>query len=687
VQARADSRAWRAVRAALAALAALAAALIVPAGAGAQGPVYTPTLPPQQATTRDGWTNRYLLVGQWLYQADPSDTGIAGGLWRDNPDTTGWSPVQVPNAFNAGDFSSASMYGWVGWYRKDFLLPPGPKALHWILRFESVNYRAEIWLNGFLIGSHAGAYLPFELDLTPHLRTGAGVNELIVRVDNRRLPTDIPSGPGGGWFNYGGILRDVYLRPVDQADLSQVLVRPILPCRRCAATIEEQALIRNVTAKPVTVVVRGSYGSTPIALGQATVPPHGTWLARGSIVIARPHLWSLYQPILYRATINLYGLTTQRSHKRTKLKLTQLNSYVTYSGIRSITVTPNGLLELNGRVLHLRGAFIHESDLTLGSALDPAHIARLIGWLRTLGGHLIRSHYPLNPQFLELADEYGILVWDEIPVNHELSPYLSNPAVVGQALSMLRENILENGNHPSVMLWSIGNELDTPITPPETAYINAAAALAHTLDPTRPVGLATSAWPGLACQASYGPVDVLGWNEYFGWFSAGGGTTDDRDALGPFLDTLRACYPGKPLVITEFGFDANRSGPVEERGTYQFQANTVAFHLNVFAQKSWLAGAIYFTLQEYVAGPGYAGGNPWPTPPFNQKGLVDLHGNFKPAFYAAQAIYNATQQLGPVPPGGAGQSRRRRSGGASRAARGSRSTAAPAPARGRRPPP
>jgi beta-glucuronidase len=678
VQARADSRARRAIGAALAVI---AVALSATAPARAQGPVYTPTQPPQQATTRDGWSNRYLLDGQWLYQADPSDAGIAAGLWRDNPDTTGWTPVQVPNAYNAGDFSSASMYGWVGWYRKDFLLPPGPRSLHWIVRFESVNYRSQVWLNGYPVGSHAGAYLPFELDLTPHLR--AGLNRLIVRVDNRRAPTDIPSGPGGGWFNYGGILRDVYLRPVDRADLTQVLVRPLLPCRRCAATIQEQALVRNVTGKPLSVILRGSYGSTPINLGVARIPPHGSWLAQAAIVVRRPHLWSLYQPNLYRATINLY--TTQR--KRRKTKLVQLNSYVTYSGIRSITVTKNGLLELNGRALHLRGAFIHESDVTLGSALDPAHIQRVIGWLRQLGGHLIRSHYPLNPQFLELADQYGILIWDEIPVNHELSPYIGNPAVTGHALQMLRENILDNGNHPSVLLWSIGNELDTPITPPETAYINAAAALAHELDPTRPVALATSAWPGLACQTSYGPVDVVGWNEYFGWFDAGGGSTDDRDGLGPFLDTLRACYPTKPLFITEFGFDANRNGPVEERGTYQFQANTVAFHLGVFAQKSYLAGVTYFTLQEYAAGPNYGGGNPWPTPPFNQKGLVDLYGNLKPAFYVAASIYHATQQLGPAPPGGARQSRRRRSTAASRGARGSTATVAPARARYRRPRP
>ena len=128
---------------------------------------------------------------------------------------------------------------------------------------------------------------------------------------------------------------------------------------------------------------------------------------------------------------------------------------------------------------------------------------------------------------------------------------------------------------------------------------------------------------------------------------AGGGGDDDRDALSPFLDTVRACYPSKAIMITEFGFDGSRDGPVEERGTYAFQANSVAFHLNVFASKPWLSGATYFALQNYVAFPQYSGGDPRPTPPYNQKGLVDFNGNQKPAWAVVSQIYHATQQIAP----------------------------------------
>ena len=120
-----------------------------------------------------------------------------------------------------------------------------------------------------------------------------------------------------------------------------------------------------------------------------------------------------------------------------------------------------------------------------------------------------------------------------------------------------------------------------------------------------------------------------------------------RDALSPFLDSFRACYPTKALFISEFGFDANRDGPVEERGTYQFQADAAAYHLGVFASKPWLSGAIYFLLQDAATSLGYSGGNPWPDPPFDQKGLIDLYGNIKPAFAIVASIYRATMQIAP----------------------------------------
>ncbi|MGB0097088.1 MAG: glycoside hydrolase family 2 TIM barrel-domain containing protein [Solirubrobacteraceae bacterium] len=622
-------------------------ALLSPGFASAQGPAYSAQPPTKGALYRDGQDGRYLLGGTWLYHADASAVGIAKGWWRNTTATDGWSPVKVPNAYNAGNFSSASMAGSVGWYRRDFTVPSSAFARyvrasdrHWIIRFESVNYRATVWLNGQQIGSHAGAYLPFEFDL-PSLRPG--VNRLIVRVDDRRSPTDLPPGPSGGWWNYGGILREVYLRAVQSADLAQVQVRPLLPCPTCAATIDDQAVVRNVTGGSQTVRLRGSYGGKSLNFGEATIAPHATWTAQAVARIAHPHLWSPDSPVLYRASLTLSDSRGRR-----------LGGYVTYSGIRSITVMRGGRLELNGRLLNLRGVSLHEQDLQLGAALDPAHLQRLIGWIRALHATVIRAHYPLNPEILEMADRYGILIWSEIPVWQVKSQYLDQPRWLARAHGFLRSNILTNQNHPAVLLWSIANELRTPAPGPEASYIRGAVALAHQLDPTRPVGMAVMDWPGVACQRAYQPLDVIGFNDYFGWFDYGNGATDDRDALGPFLDGFRACYPTKALFITEFGFDASQDGPVEARGTYEFQTNSIMYHLGVFAARPWLSGAIYWILQDFAARPGWGGRSPWPNPPFVQKGLVDLQGQLKPAFPVVASAYAATTQIAPQPHGGSG---------------------------------
>jgi beta-glucuronidase len=618
----------------------LTIALAGTAIAQAQGPSNpNPSPPTKGALYREGQYGRYLLGGTWLFRPDTTDVGIAQGWWRDVASAEGWSQVAVPNAYNAGDFSNASMNGYVGWYRRDFTLPADAfasyvprSARHWIIRFESVNYGATVWLNGRLVGSHAGADLPFEFDLD---RLRRGVNRLIVRVDDRRGPSDVPAGPSGGWWNYGGILREVYLRAVQTVDIKQAMVRPVLECARCGATIEARAVIRNVSGRRQTIRLTGRYGGARLDFGATTIRAGETWTAIASAKIAQPHLWSPTDPFLYRATLRLadtYGRP--------------LGGYVTYSGIRKIAVR-GGHLSLNGRLLNLRGVALHEQNISTGAALSPAQIGQLIGWVRELGADMIRVQYPPNPQLLELADRYGILIWDEIQLWRPSTAALANPSVVGLAESDLAQNIIDNQNHPSMLVWSIGNEFPTPVPTAEKRYISAAAKLVHKLDPTRPVGTTISDWPGLPCQkAAYAPLDVLGLSDYFGWFTAGGGTTDDRDGLSPFLDSFRACYPRQALMVDEFGFDGSRDGPVEVRGTYAFQANTVAFHLGVFATKPWLSGASYWLLQDWVAWPGWDGDDPSGTPPFEQKGLVDFNGNPKPAFAVVQRIYRSTVQVG-----------------------------------------
>src|SRR5688572_3289452 len=132
-------------------------ALLAPAAAASAQEV-----PSERVLYEDGHTNRYLMDGQWLFRLDPGNAGLREGFMRDSS-TEGWNPTTVPNAWNAGDDTPASMQGGIGWYRKDFRLPSSSARYDWILRFESVNYRTRAWLNGKPIGQNRGAYLPFEL--------------------------------------------------------------------------------------------------------------------------------------------------------------------------------------------------------------------------------------------------------------------------------------------------------------------------------------------------------------------------------------------------------------------------------------------------------------------------------------------------------------------------------------------
>ena len=222
-------------------------------------------VPSNKTLYADGPSGRFLMDGQWRFRLDAADQGVRRRFYRQTS-TSGWSPVSVPNVWNVGDDSEASMRGSVGWYRKDFELPDKRAALEWAVRFESVNYRSRVYLNGREIGRNAGAYIPFQMRLEGLRKRG--VNRLVVRVDSRRLPTDFPpsglSAKGnatGGWFNYGGIQREVYLQKLDTVEFDTVRVLPRLPCGRCPATIDYTLGLENVTSRARRISASATYGA------------------------------------------------------------------------------------------------------------------------------------------------------------------------------------------------------------------------------------------------------------------------------------------------------------------------------------------------------------------------------------------------------------------------------------------
>jgi beta-glucuronidase len=604
----------------------------------APAPDYPATTPKPGALYYAGPSGRYLMNGSWLFRFDAADKGVQQG-WQRNAATAGWTRVAVPNAWNATDQSAASFAGGVGFYRKDFKLPSNAKRFSWIVRFESVNYRSKVWLNGRPLGTNRGAYLPFEIRLPAGLLRRGKTNRLVIRVDNRRRPTDFPPSnlnpkgqPTGGWWNYGGLLREVYLRRVNAIDFNTVQVQPFLPCTTCAATVRFRVTVRNYAGDGRRIHIVGNFGNRRISLGTAAVGPKKFATFTKSLRVAHPRLWSIGSPNLY--TVHLAA----RSGKQT------LQTYRLRTGIRSIKLV-NGHVLLNGKLLNVRGVGYHEDDPKLGFAINNQIRDQQLKWIKDLGATMIRSHYPLHPYTMERADQLGILLWSEIPVYAVRTQYLKQRLVRELAAKELRDNILINGNHPSIIIWSIGNELSSRPGPVQGYYIQRAVKTAHELDPTRLVGLAVAGYPAAGCQPEYKPLDVIGINDYFGWYPGPNGQIADRTLLPDYLDSVHACYPDKGIFVSEFGAEGNRDGPVEEKGTYQFQDDFISYHLGVFASKPWLNGAIYWAIQEFRVRPDWDGGNPHPNPPLHQKGLVTFDGQLKSAYTVVQKAYQATPQL------------------------------------------
>src|SRR5215208_112937 len=593
-------------------------------------------VPSAKTLYADGPSGRFLMDGQWLFRLDGADQGVRRRFYRQSS-TAGWTPVSVPNVWNVGDDSEASMRGSVGWYRKDFELPDKRAALEWAVRFESVNYRARVYLNGREIGRNAGAYIPFTLRLKGLKRSG--VNRLVVRVDSRRLPTDFPpsglSSTGnatGGWFNYGGLQREVYLQKLDTVQFNTVRVLPRLSCASCPATVDFTLALENVKSGSRRISAVAKYGSKRIGLGTRTIRGGTAEVFTGRLRLGRARLWSPKSPYLYPVKI------TVSSGGRT------VGTYDLKSGVRSVKVS-RGRLYLNGRPVNLRGVGVHEDTRAQGSAVDNAFRNRLVAEARALGATVLRTHYPMHPYVHELADRLGLLIWSEIPVYAVKTTYLKRESVRALAAKEMRRNVETNLNHPSVFAWSVGNELSSRPGPVQGDYIRRASEIAKDIDPTRPTAIAFAGYPSAGCQTEYAPLDIVGVNEYFGWYPGPGGKLFDRSGLSPYLDSVRRCYPRHAVVVTEFGAEANREGPVEEKGTWGYQQEFVDYHLGVFASKPWLSGAVYWALNEFRVKPDWEGGNPCPAPPVHQKGLLTYDGmGRKPAWANVQRSYSGTTQ-------------------------------------------
>ncbi len=597
--------------------------------------------PPRTVTLSHGWEARSEEAAPGQPQPPPPEESAPDGGQPAGRSVRGrasqasdYEPTTVPSVFDSR--ALPSLYpGTVRRYRLSFRGPRTPRGFRWIVSFEEVRRSAQVYLNGRLIGRNGDPYTPFAFEARG-LRPGQP-NTLVVVVDSRKDP-ELPEG----WWNWGGIVRAVKLVPAGRAYLSGLGLMSRVRCRRaaraCKASLLLDATLERRAARSIKPVLsirlrspRGRIVTKDFKLArQRTAGRHLTLRLR----IPRPELWSPGHARLYSARLVL----------RDRGQIQQVVK--DHVGLRSVTVK-RGRLYLNNRAVQLRGASIHEDMPGHGAALSRGDIDRIVADLRALGANVTRAHYLLDERLLDRLDRAGIMVWNEAGIwqRDHRSNLLRTPAQRRRAWLTVRRTVRGARSHPAVIAHSVANELSfTPDRRPGSGrFLKVAAAYTRKLDPTLPVAVDIKSRSGLPKQASYARYDVLGLNQYFGWYSF----VPDFSRLEPFLERMRRIYPRKALVMTEFGAEGlptMADAPLGEKGGYLFQAAYANRTLDVVDRSPFLSGAIYWTLREFEIYPGWSGGAPAPrNNTRHHKGLLTYDGVRKPAWFAVRDHYARTQ--------------------------------------------
>jgi len=567
------------------------------------------------------------LNGKWNTIIDPYENGYYDYRYEPfdrNPNPTGGyfldrqpsdkselleynfdhSPVlTVPKDWNSQD-SKLLYYEGTLWYRRLFEYTKKNPSDRIFIYFGAVNYEADVYLNGKKLGKHIGGFTPFQFEITEVLREGK--NSVVVKVDNKRQRDGVPT-LNTDWWNYGGITRDVMVVAVPETyiadyfiqlakgrnDLITGYVRVNGPSRVQKVKIEIPEL------KSLTEVITDNDG-----------------LAKIEIPVKKLDCWSPVNPKVYRVNISTASETI---HEKI--------------GFRTIETRGTDIL-LNGEPVFLRGICIHEENPMRGGRAYSAEDARLLlGWAKELNCNYVRlAHYPHNENMARIADEMGILVWEEIPVYWTIR--WDNPSTYKNAEDQLSALINRDKNRASVIIWSMANE--TPVSEARTVFLTNLASHARSLDDTRLISAALEVHrnPGnpderIVEDPFAAMVDIINFNQYVGWY----------DGLPPLCDRISWVIPyDKPVMISEFGADALQGlhGDPLTRWTEEYQEDLYRRTLAMLSKIPQFRGLSPWILCDFRsprrALPGIQDG-------WNRKGLIGENGTRKKAFYVLQEFY------------------------------------------------
>jgi beta-galactosidase len=559
------------------------------------------------------YVQRHFHDSDWLSLNLPHDWGIAGPFNRNDPGETGKLPC----------------WG-VGWYRKHFDIPVSDSNRRIYLDVDGAMSYANVWLNGHYVGGWPYGYASWELDLTPYINAG-GDNVLAVRLDNPEASSR--------WYPGAGIYRNVWLvktAPIHVAHWGTYVTTPEINAD--SATVDVRFTINNDSRSDARLSAKNEiYELKPngvigrhiasVTTGDLSVTGQGSGMFESQLHVIHPKLWSLEHPQQY-----VVVTTIEQDGER-------CDSYQTPFGIRTIRFDADQGFFLNGKHVHLSGVCDHSDLGALGMAVNVSALKRQIEILKEMGCNAIRtSHNPPAPELLELCDRMGMLVMDESfdcwrkgkrPNDYHL---LFNDWHERDWRAELRRD----RNHPSVILWSIGNEVPDQGTSRGPQIAGELTRIAHEEDPTRPTTAACdhidSGFDGFQTN-----LDVFGYN------------------YKPFkYADVHQANPGLPI------FGSETASTISSRGEYFYPVNTNRddgerdFQMSSYdlSAPKWatlpdtefagedanpeVAGEFVWTGFDYLGEPTpfYEDGAPSRSSYF---GIVDLAGFKKDRFYLYQA--------------------------------------------------
>jgi beta-galactosidase len=568
---------------------------------------------------------RQLFDSGWRFHLGDVNQGQSTALadkdWRQVDVPHDWSIEGPYSAKNSS--GTAFLPGGIAWYRKTFQLPASLRGRKVSIRFDGVYRDSTVWINGVLLGSRPYGYSTFEYDLTPHLHLGDAPNVLAVRVD-RSIVAD------SRWYPGSGIYRHVWLNvtaPVHMGPWDPYITTPLAGDAEALVSIETRVVNESrVEARTTCVTSILNEKAEEVANVKSEQPIAAVQDRAFAQQVAVPHpsLWSPEQPHLYTAVSRIYLDGKLVDEQRTRF------------GIRSFYFSADKGLVFNGRPIKMKGVCIHHELGGLGTAFFEEALERRLKSFKEIGVNAIRcSHNPMAPEFYDLCDRLGLLVMDEafdewIGGKRKWAEGRNNGAVARHGYNEVFEEwgvrdaqdmVLRDRNHPSIVMWSIGNEIDYPTDPfvhargrhddsippdgkPQTLPAELMPAIARRLiaavkqfDTTRPVTMALADIEASNATGVASMLDVTGYNY-----------------LEQHYDRDHKAYPTRVIYGSE-----------NSRGLEAWRS---------VAANDYIGGQFLWTGMDYLGE-----GERYPSRGF-ESGLLDLEGFWKPEGYLRQALWS-----------------------------------------------